>query len=373
MNHAHPHFGVIAAVAIVATWHTTASAQNDESTTDSSATTVLEQYQQRRAALNRESRDEWYNLASWLMEQRKYDLVLKEVDELLERYPDENRGWQLREILLKRKPNDQTPRRNPTLKPKTPRTGSARRKDERLTKQQINLIKLWELDFSTRPHVIVPRKTIDELFKKYAHRDLVPTGTRARRRFRGLKDYEQARLLRKLDARDLMKQVHVADDPPALLMFRNKIHLPYVISYCGTRHCHGGDEAKALWLTRAKPKEERTAYTNFLILNAYESSTGYMIDRDKPDLSLLTQFGLPSDESRMPHPKTRGWKAHYYNRDDPRFVRTIRWIRSLARPLIAKNYGVAYTIPKAPGIPKDSPATNVKSPLANPTETPPAQ
>ena len=332
---------------------------------------VLKEYRLRRAALNVEDRDQWYVLAKWLDENDQNDLALEVLNEMIQRYPDHKRGLILRHIVLNRLADtdtrDDTPKRKKKAEPKD----TTRREDDRLTPKQINLIKIWELNFSTRPRVVVSRKTIDEMFQKYAHRSIVPKGIRERRRFRGLKDYKQAKLLIELDARDLLKDVQAIDEPTSLRKFRQSMHLSYVLSYCGTRHCHGGDDAAAFRLFRARPKDERTAYTNFFILNRYESSQGYMIDRDQPELSLLTQYGLTPDDSNIPHPQTDNWRPFFRNRSDPRLVRILQWVHTLAEPLRVPNYGVAYKAPAARKVtapPAVPPGTNDEPPPAAESE-----
>jgi len=361
---------VIAAVTVAVTRPTSAADPDDTATPrsepQSAEATILAEYRNRRAALNVNNRDQWYDLARWLDRKDHHDLALEVVNEMIRRYPDDNRGLLLRNMVLGHQAEADNRDGTPGRKRPPSGTDGGRRKDDRLTHEQINLIKVWELDVSTRPRVVVPRKTIDDLFRIYAHRDIVPKGASERRRFRGLKDYRQAHLLIKLDARDLLAQIQIKDEPAVLQDFRKMIHQPYVISYCGTRRCHGDDDAAAFRLIRTRPKDKRTAYTNFFILNSYESPTGYMIDRPEPESSLLIQYGLLPDDANVPHPKTDGWRPYYRNRKDPRFTNAIKWVGSLAEPLRMPNYGVSYVVPparklKAP--PAASPDTN---------DTPPA-
>ena len=232
----------------------------------------------------------------------------------------------------------------------TPKRAEMKRTDEkRLTAAQINLIKVWETDLSRgkRPRVHVPQRTIDDLFRVYARDPDVPKGTKAQRAFSSKKGYEQLALVLKLDARDLLHNVRITDEPQALRTYRTKIHQPFVLNYCGTRNCHGAEDARGIRLIRTNPSQEQTAYTNFYILHLYQNAGGYIIDRDYPEDSLLLQYGMPVTDAKWPHPEVEGWHPFFRARgrqDDPRLTNAIEWIRSLQHPLKAKHYGIRYNL-----------------------------
>ena len=315
--------------------------------------TAAQQYRQRRAELKEDDLDGRYELAKWLTDMKAYDLALKELDELLVQFPTDARLSQLRRNAVAQQTTarrDVAPGRRPARPkrddPDKLASGDERR-DPRLTPDQVNLMKVWELNLADKPRVIVPRPVLNDVFEKYGHDDRLPQGTVLRRRFRAWPGYKQLDLLLALDARELLAKVQVRDEPAVLQTFRTQVHRQYVLNYCGTRNCHGAPDAKALRVMRQRPKEERTAYTNLFVLNAYESGTGLMVDRDYPDRSLLLRFSLPPDEAKTPHPPTKGWKPLYRNERDRRYVLMLRWIRSLAKPLRARNYGIVYNPPSA--------------------------
>ena len=316
--------------------------------------TVAEQYLQRRAKLADDDLDSRYELAKWLLENEAFDLALKEVDQLLQRFVTDSRLEILKRTSLAQR---DLVRRRDTVKQKPPfpkKLGGARlsitqSRNARLTTEQINLIKVWETDPMGRPRVAVPPKVIDELFKRYAYREEVPKGARQRREFRGQPGYEQMQLLLMLDARDLLAEIEVKDEPVALRTFRQSIHRPYVLNYCGSKSCHGSDQMEGLRLVRMRSRRDRdrTAYTNFYILHAYESKakTGHLIDRQYPEMSLMPQYGLPKADASTPHPETDKWRPYYRNLEDSRYLTSLDWIGSLSRTLRVKNYGFSYKFP----------------------------
>ena len=312
---------------------------------------VPEQFWQRRKKLRDDDLEGRYDLVKWLYEKKTYDLALAELNALISRFPADARLAQLRRNVLAEQKVAQTGRKREVARssPADKQVGKGKiankDQDTRLTPDQINLIRIWELRLSDRSRgVVVPRKVVNDVFEDYAHHDQVPKGTKARRRFRGLKGYEKLRLLLDLDARDLLRQVEVKDtgEPAALRTFRMRIHQQYVLNYCGTRSCHGADDAKPIRLTRIKSNQVRTAYTNFYTLNAYESKAGYMVDRDYPSRSLLLQYGLPTQDSSIRHPLSDRWRPYFRNRQDQMYIKIRDWIDTLMRPLKAKNYGIKY-------------------------------
>src|SRR5690606_24796522 len=103
---------------------------------------------------------------------------------------------------------------------------------------------------------------------------------------------------------------------------------------------------------------EGASYTNFLILQEYtktiETGAGggifdaattqlRMIDRSRPDQSLLVQYMLPRNIATTPHPEARGYDGVARSTNDPRVNQIIAWIRLLGP--FESNYGINYQLP----------------------------
>lgn len=329
---------------------------------------IESKYRRKRAAIADTDFEQRYDLAKWLQREQAFDLALDETDDLIRRRRDDARFTQLRRAILadqaamQRKP---TKPRGPRTRPRavTGRSGRDGTAEGWLTPEQINLIKVWETDprsITSGTRVVVPRETMKRLIETYGDNPRVPVGSTSRNQLLGAKGYRQLRLILDLDARELLPDVVMRDEPPVMRSYRRDIHRQYVISYCGARNCHGADEAGTLRLRRQKASSERTAYTNFATLERYENTSGFrMIDRDEPTTSLLPAYGLSRAEAKTPHPDVPGFKPYFRTRDDKRFGAMIDWIRRLRHPLHARHYG----IPAAVAV---KPTTKDKTPTPSP-------
>ncbi len=126
--------------------------------------------------------------------------------------------------------------------------------DRFLSRQQINLIKVYEIDLDDEPRVEISKDTIHSFFQKYADHRLVPTGRRERSAFRRLKGYEQLALLFRVQARDLYDQVEVKQEPVTLSKFRRSVNPQYVARYFAPQFGHG--QIQGLSLFNQRPEDE---------------------------------------------------------------------------------------------------------------------
>ena len=146
-----------------------------------------------------------------------------------------------------------------------------------------------------------------------------------------------------------------SDRPPQFMQeFRTKV-VPILASHCGASACHGGEKAEGnLRLLNLRGRDRRADYTNFLILDSYSSGGHKMIDRDRPEDSLLLQHGLPPTLAKFPHlvkitppfptPKSINYRRVY------------EWIDTLKGPP-HPDYGTTLRIPWAPPVGRGGEAT----------------
>ncbi len=88
-------------------------------------------------------------------------------------------------------------------------------------------------------------------------------------------------------------------------------------------------------------------YTNFYILHKYANKDGRMIDRTKPEESLLLQYGLPREMTNTPHPDVPGWRPRFTSKSDRLYEQYRAFIDSLWQP--TPDYGITYTPPGQAG------------------------
>lgn len=306
-----------------------------------------EQYRQMRSELEDDDLDGRYRLAYSMYEKKWFGLALTELKSLEQAFPGSGKIGALTTVVQSRLDKERagSPRAGQTQQKKT-RPGSVNvvtevpGPDQRLTEEQINLIRVYEADLDAQPRVTLPPETIEKLFETYASDDRL---NKDRRAFRRLPGYEQLGVLFDLQARELYSEVVVRQDSPAVKAFRSQLHQRYVLNYCATTGCHGDNSPGGLFLFRVQPNSDATVYTNFYILNRLEGPRGRMIDRDEPRRSLLLQYGLKRDAAATPHPDVPGWRLKFVDEQDTRFIQNVDVIDRLWKP--APNYGISYSPP----------------------------
>jgi hypothetical protein len=325
--------------------------------------TFEEKYAEYKASLQPGMFDAHFGLCQWLFERRRYELAHQELMELLEQVemPEARKLLRLVEaqVALKEKP----PRDEPTGEQSPPDSAApsaAHSSDDDspvestlgplLTKADVNIIRVYEIDFDHPPKITITPDTIRELIEKYGENKLVPasqTGRNAMFRAAADEPLEIVRLMFELRARDLYPQIQVNSEPRALNLFRQRVHDTWLMNNCATSRCHGGPESGALFLHRRHNKEETVRYTNFLILERLKLDSNWpLINFDRPEDSLIIQYGLSRDDPscRKPHPRVPGWK-HAFSPTNPRMKHdAVEWIRSMMQP--RPDYPVNYQPPQ---------------------------
>jgi len=300
--------------------------------------TIQQQYDRRRAQLPDHDVDGRYQLAYWLFENESYKLAASDLEILVRMFPDDSRIIRLISLVADQLASDQHPPVDATTPPgiAIPEVDALNRAKiptkQRISPQQINLIKVYEIDLDSNPVVVVPAEVTRQILTQYSDHPLVPRSTREQDRLRLAPGHKQLELIFSLRARELYSQIQVRDDPPALQMFRSQIHQKYVLNYCGTVACHGSQGAGQLHLDRLNPNSKATVYSNFLALQTFSVADGDIINRQRPAGALLLQYGLSAAQATTPHPEVPGWRPKFHNRRNELFETIEQWIDSLWKP-----------------------------------------
>ncbi len=208
-----------------------------------------------------------------------------------------------------------------------------------LTPEQVNLIKVYEIDMIDQPRVRIAPRDIQDFLLAFRDDPRVPQTPEGRQAMISGDPLDVLRLMFQLKARDYYSKVRVLDDPDVLKRFRRDV-TDWLVVGCATTQCHGGVEAGSLRLENRNARGETQAYTNFLILTRATMKDGTpLINLEDPDESPLLHLGLGRVGSRFPHPEVpvdRGngdaWKEVFPRVDDRRWNATTAWIRSLYQP-----------------------------------------
>ncbi len=341
---------------------------------------VTERYRQMRAKIGDDEIDQRLLLAQWLRTHRKYQLALDEVSGVLGREPRNPQAVQLKtwleeQLKLRAMPQVRAAPGGPFVRAE-PRAQRPDQDFPTLSPEQINLIRVFEVDLADPPRMIIDRDAVTALINQFASDPLIPAGREARDAIYHKQPAQILDLMFRLRARDFYGRVQVMSDPRSMKMFRERVHSTWLMNSCATSTCHGGENAGRLYLATRQPNSDATVYTNFLILDRFRlrdkaardpapgsanaaGDTGRpLIDYDDPARSPLLHMALARNESLTPHPQVQVAGGRFkpinpvFNSvNDRRYQDAIDWIRSMYMP--RPDYPVQYTppVPGAPGQP----------------------
>ncbi len=339
---------------------------------------VEERYRQMRATLDDTDLDRRVMLAEWLRDRRRYDLALSEVESILKIDAAHPGARQLKKMIELQIDLDKDAERRKAAKEASKQpgkeTGVEAQPDESkdteqaqhfpvLSDDQINLIRVYELDLNNPPRLLIPRELITSLINRYGDDPLLPPTAEQRDQLYQARPSQILDLVYRLKAHELYPLIKVLEDPSSMSAFRRDVHQGWVLNGCASARCHGGENAGRLMLKRTRPADASTIYTNFLILDRFRLADGRaLINYEEPEKSPLIQMAMPRNLTTRPHPAVRNnggidqWKPPIRSTDDRRYKATLEWIRSMYHP--RPDYGITYdppvprgTIPLAPGGP----------------------
>ena len=290
-------------------------------------------------------------LARWMVQNERLKLAREELRDLLTRQvsPDAS---QLLELIDAKIELGETASEAPRpMRPKADRTAGLPRPT--LTAEDVNTIRVFEIDFARPPKVKVTTETVDKLIETHSENDLIPSDPNGRDQLHSLPDIDLVKLIFEVKARELYPEIMVESEPHSLNHFRTKVHNAWMIRNCATSGCHGGPDAGRLFLHRSNLNGPRTVYENLLILERLElEGSRRLIDYENPQMSLLIQHALPRSESRIPHPDVRGFKPAFPSGGGRMQTQTIEFIRNMYSP--RPQYPVEF-VPPTQQAPLDTP------------------
>ena len=280
-----------------------------------------------------------FDLANWLFEEGAYDLAQSELRDIVEKsqLPAAIRLLRIVDAQIELEQGSirrETEGAGPDFEPRRiPLHLQSILPDEHLAADDVNLIRVYEIDFRNPPsQIFIAPESIRELLEKYGASPLIPNDSTGRTQLFRADPIDLVDLMFKLKARDLYSRIEVKSEPPALNIFRQRVHDAWLIPNCATSQCHGGLDGGRFFLHRRNAKSARVRYTNLLILERWDELPYPLVDWDNPANSLLVQYALPRAEARFPHPEVPGWKP-VFKPGNQRLLRdSLRWIESMYRP-----------------------------------------
>ncbi len=288
-------------------------------------------------------------LARWAFEHHQYDLARQaalEAQRLDPHNPDAAallETIQSQQLMEARHPAT-APTHNPTPDTATPTAPAAAKY---LSDEQINLVRQFELKSQDAD---VRVNFANDVKRRYIIAEKLDAD-----RFNSASAADQAlAIIGTGDAR-MAKDVHILSDPSALAEFHMHV-LPRILSGCAASGCHGGPGAGAFFLYR-NSDSAAAWYTDFYILqktqvrvdgvqtiNGRASVMTPIIDRSRPELSLLLQYGLPERLASTPHPTVPNFKPLFTTDSDPGYQLVVRWMGESLKPFAA-DYPFTFELP----------------------------
>ena len=307
----------------------------------------FERFLDLRDLINPDDYDRRVGLAEWAAGQGLLEPALDEVNAVLAAsplHPDALRVRTSVESLIKIEANRAAAPDDVVAQDVAPPERLSVQDFPLLSPDEINLLKVYEVNLRDNRRVLIKRETVDTLLAKYADHPLIPSTREGRLAFHRKSASEILDIMFKVQARELYREVHMVDQPRSMDFFRDRVHAGWLINSCATTRCHGGTDAGALMLTNRRPTAEESVYTNFLIIERFRTSDGRpLINYQEPELSPLLHYGLPREDALTPHPHVRGWSPTFRGREARPFRQTQEWIRMMYRP--RPEYPIHYTPP----------------------------
>lgn len=320
---------------------------------------VDEIYKQKAKQLRDNDAEGYYRLAEWCRGQDRYDLVKQAADKVLKNNPKHENAKLLADLAT-RKLQEQAATSQPadSIDDTADDDGKIKLTDSDIQKLRFLEYRLTAIEERARVEFArnFTKKFLEEMSGEPEF------GSRFQKNmFERAQPSEKLKQIIQISERKFstpskyVGDVKIVDDPWVFQEFKSRL-LPPILNSCATSACHGGKNARKYRLINETVIRPQTLYTNFLILDAVKTPEGRMIDRDKPEQSLILQFNLPPELSSYRHPEvTSPFNPLFRNREDPAYQRMLNWIGMLRVP--RPNYGL-----QAKGIEKAADLKEAKKP-----------
>ncbi|MCK4873311.1 MAG: hypothetical protein KAS72_11350 [Phycisphaerales bacterium] len=307
---------------------------------------LMERYEALRAQLADGDHEGILRLAEWLRVRGALEEALEEAGRVVEADPDNYRARQLfyiigGQIALKAAAGQGAEQDDYRL---TRRELLKLLPDNRISDDDVNLLRVYEVDLNDPPRIIISREVRERLIEQYTGDPLIPTTRVARAVFMRTSDADVLAMIFKLGAKEYYGDVKVLSHPESLRRFRDDVHQPWLRKSCATTRCHGGLDAGRFFLHTREYRSDRTVYSNFLTIERLLTTDGEpLLDYENPSRSVLFQYGLPRDLAIHDHPDVQGWRPVFRSEEDRKFLKSVAWVESLYKP--RPNHAIEYDPP----------------------------
>ncbi|MEZ6165069.1 MAG: hypothetical protein R3B67_11605 [Phycisphaerales bacterium] len=306
---------------------------------------VEERYKDLRATISDTDIDSRLALVEWLRARRAYSLALDELDSILAVDPTNPHAKLLHTWLSEYGKLSKSDKAVESEPDQDRDEGDDReykiQQNElpTLSDEQINLMRVYEIDLRDPPKIIVPDEVMLELMRM--HPDRFSPDEDQRKKTLSIPEVEKLKLIFALRARELYSRIQVLENPDSMQRFKDQVHTGrgWLINACASTRCHGGVDAGSFRLINRKPNTDETAFTNLYIIENTKLANGQpLIDFENPDRSALLQMGMVQSNALIPHPELprgypgRGYSPIFRNTRERKYQQAVDWIRSMYQP-----------------------------------------
>ena len=287
-------------------------------------------------------------LAIWCRDQQAFDLLRRECNHILSVDPRNQQAKLLLE-LAERELQASSSDTDATSKPAATEKKKSAAGVVLLTDEQIQIIRRTvlrlEYDQPEKVRVRFRNDVLERFWKALAARENLTR--RDRPSFFKLPPIRKAQEIlsyvryREYDP-DLATDVEVLTDPEVMKTFRTRVW-PIIESRCATAACHGGKQAAGIAFVTTRRTSDATVYTNYMILHEYQRDDKYLINRDKPDESLLLTYGSPAEAVKpdLRHPVEI--PPVFRKGNQTAYVRIRDWLEKLPPPRPDYGFSLEHT------------------------------
>ncbi len=315
--------------------------------------TPTDEYKARLAKIDKTSAAARYKLGRWAYSQKLYDLAVKELETALKIKPDHAEAKLMLPIAQAKakaaeggdeEGGDENGKKDDT------KTGDEKKIDKLLIpSEDIYRLRLLELKRTYRnDRLVITERTPIQFRDKVLRRFINAWQGRgifeqknADRKFLAAGNRAQAAYMLEVLPVDspLLNDIRVTRDPEFIIQFERTVWplVKNILPGAFSKEGHAG-----LRLIGVQTRDPRLIYSNFVLLDGYTKGRWRMIDRGDPQKSLLLNWGLPRDLTKIKNPQ-ENYTPVFKSRDDAQYKRVFQWISNLETP--HPKYNLKYKPP----------------------------
>lgn len=219
------------------------------------------------------------------------------------------------------------------------------KEDELVTQRDIYSIRIKELREDDRVVIKYENDVLDRFIDLMRRTERTGWGKRStERQFRGLSRRRQVAYMMEQEPHNwkLQRDILIKTDPQFMVDFRTKVWPILRRTAASDKNNYGANLMDGFKFKISASHNERVEYTNFVILVGYKKGRVRMVDRQKPEDSLILKAGL--EREIAPDLDIDGITPPYRIVNSAEYKIVLDWIRSLEGPM-EPNYHLEWKPP----------------------------